>query len=76
MLSGKVFAVFERLAAAKKEDYEAFGGDESGKQPAMMAFRSRVRNPAITTTNSYEETLAVAQQLDLVGQILPTGLAK
>ena len=35
----------------------------------MMAFRSRVRNPAITTTDSYEETLAVAQQLDLVGPI-------
>ena len=39
LLSGKAFAVFERLAATKKEDYkpltksliEAFGGDDNGK---------------------------------------------
>ena len=124
LLSGKAFAVFERLAAAKKEDYksltkaltEAFGGDENGKHLAMMAFRSRMRKPEEDVqvfahnleallrrampkiekgdsetllkqqfvegvsaelkrqllqrpTLSYEETVAVAQQLDLAGQI-------
>ena len=124
LLSGKAFAVFERLAAAKKEDYksltkaltEAFGGDENGKHLAMMAFRSRMRKPEKDVqvfaynleallrrampkiekgdsetllkqqfvegvsaelkrqllqrpTLSYEETVAVAQQLDLAGQI-------
>jgi hypothetical protein len=51
LLSGKAFAVFERLAAEAKEDYKtltkslttAFGGDTTGKHLAMMAFRSRTR---------------------------------
>ena len=53
LLSGKVFAVFERLAAVTKEDYktltkaliEAFGGNENGKHIAMMAFCNRMRKP-------------------------------
>ncbi|CAB4035238.1 Hypothetical predicted protein [Paramuricea clavata] len=53
LLSGKHFAVFERLAAEAKEDYKtltkdlttAFGGDTTGKHIAMMAFRSRTRKP-------------------------------
>ncbi len=53
LLSGKAFAVFERLAAETKADFkvltkaltEAFGGDENGKHIAMMAFRSRMRKP-------------------------------
>jgi hypothetical protein len=53
LLSGKAFAVFERLAAEAKEDYKtltkalttAFGGDTTGKHLAMMAFRSRTRKP-------------------------------
>jgi hypothetical protein len=53
LLSGKAFAIFERLAAETKEDFkvltkaltEAFGGDENGKHLAMMAFRSRMRKP-------------------------------
>ena len=53
LLSGKAFAVFERLVATKKEDYktltksliEAFGGDENGKHLTMMAFRSRIKKP-------------------------------
>ena len=124
LLSGKAFTVFERLAAAKKEDYKsltkaltgAFGGDENGKHLAMMAFRRRMRKqeevvqvfaynleallrramPKIEKgdsetllkqqfvegvsaelkrpllqrpTLSYEETFAVAQQLDVAGQI-------
>ena len=124
LLSGKAFAVFERLAATKKEDYktltksliEAFGGDDNGKHLTMMAFRSRIRKPEEDIqvfaynlevllrrampkmekgdgeillkqqfvegvsvelkkqllqrpTLSYEETVAVAQQLDLAGQI-------
>ena len=123
-MSGEAFAVFERLAATKKEDYktltksliEAFGGDENGKHLTMMAFRSRIRKPEEhiqvfaynlevllrrampkmeegdeeilfkqqfvegvsvelkkqllqRTTLSYEETVTVAQQLDLAGHI-------
>ena len=53
LLSGKPFAVFERLASEAKEDYKtltkalktAFGGDTTGKHLAMMAFRSRTRKP-------------------------------
>ena len=53
LLSGKAFAVFERLAAETKADFkvltkaltEAFGGDKNGKHLAMMAFRSRMRKP-------------------------------
>ena len=56
ILSGK-FAVFERLAAAKKEDYksltkaltEAFGGDENGKHLTIMAFRSLMQKPEEAT---------------------------
>ncbi|CAB4038951.1 Retrovirus-related Pol poly from transposon, partial [Paramuricea clavata] len=124
LLSGKAFAVFERLAAEAKEDYKtltkaltaAFGGDTTGKHLAMMAFRSRTRKPdediqvfaynleallrrampkiengdrdvllqqqfieGVPTelkrellqrpSMSYEEMVAVAQQLDLVSQI-------
>ena len=53
LLSGKAFAVFERLALEKKEDYKiltealttAFGGDATGKHIAMMEFRGRTRKP-------------------------------
>ena len=53
LLSGKAFAVFERLAPEKKEDYKsltealtmAFGGDATGKHIAMMEFRGRTRKP-------------------------------
>ena len=53
ILSGKAFAVFERLSAEEKGDYKtltkalstAFGGDTTGKHIAMMAFRSRTRKP-------------------------------
>ena len=53
LLSGKAFAIFERLAVKTKEDFkvltkaltEAFCGDENGKHLAMMAFRRRMRNP-------------------------------
>ena len=53
LLSGKAFAVFERLSAEEKGDYKtltkalstAFGGDTTGKHIAMMAFRSRTRKP-------------------------------
>ena len=52
LLSGNAFAVLERLAATKKEDYktlksliEAFGEDENGKDLAKMVFRSRIRKP-------------------------------
>ncbi len=53
LLSGKAFAVFERLAAEVKADYKtltkalttAFGGDTTGKHLGMMAFRSRTRKP-------------------------------
>lgn len=124
LLSGKAFAVFERLAAEAKEDFKtltkalttAFGGDTTGKHLAMMAFRSRTRKPdediqvfaynleallrrampniengdrdvllqqqfiegvpvelkkeLLQRPNmSYEETVAVAQQLDLASQI-------
>jgi hypothetical protein len=124
LLSGKAFAVFERLAAEAKEDYKtltkalttAFGGDTTGKHLAMMTFRSRTRKPdediQVFAYNleallrrampkiengdrdvllqqqfiegvpaelkrellqrpsmSYEETVAVAQQLDLASQI-------
>ncbi|CAB4044569.1 Retrovirus-related Pol poly from transposon, partial [Paramuricea clavata] len=124
LLSGKAFAVFERLAAEAKEDYKtltkaltaAFGGDTMGKHLAMMAFRSRTRKPdediqvfaynleallrrampksengdrdvllqqqfieRVPTelkrellqrpSMSYEEMVAVAQQLDLASQI-------
>jgi hypothetical protein len=124
LLSGKAFAVFERLAAEVKADYKtltkalttAFGGDTTGKHLAMMAFRSRTRKPdediQVFAYNleallrrampkiengdrdvllqqqfiegvpielkrellqrpsmSYEETVAVAQQLDLASQI-------
>ena len=124
LLSGKAFAVFERLAPEKKEDYKsltealttAFGGDATGKHIAMMEFRGRTRKPeediqvfaynleallrrampnvadgdrstllkqqfveGVPTelkkellqrpTLSYEETVVVAQQLDLTRQI-------
>jgi hypothetical protein len=124
LLSGKAFAVFERLAAEVKADYKtltkalttAFGGDTTGKHLAMMAFRSRTRKPdediQVFAYNleallrrampkiengdrdvllqqqfiegvpielkrellqrpsmSYEETVAVAKQLDLASQI-------
>lgn len=53
LLSGKAFAVFERLPAENKESYKglsealtiAFGGDATGKHIAIMAFRSRARKP-------------------------------
>ena len=56
LLSGKAFAVFERLSAEEKVDYKmltkalstAFGGDTTGKHIAMIAFppfRSRARKP-------------------------------
>jgi hypothetical protein len=54
LLSGKAFAVFERLAAEAKEDYKtftkalttAFGGDTTGKHLAMMAFSSQSNEKA------------------------------
>ncbi len=54
LLSGKAFAVFERLAAETKADFkvltkaltEAFGGDENGKHLAMRwQIVSRMRKP-------------------------------
>ena len=124
LLSGKAFAVFERLSAKEKGDYKtltkalstAFGGDTTSKHIAMMAFRSRTRKPdediqvfaynleallrrampnignadrevllqqqfiegvdvrlkkelLQRPSNSYGETVSVAQQLDLASQI-------
>ena len=54
LLSGKAFAVFERLGEDKKESFktlvesikEAFGGDATSKHIAMMEFRRRTRKPA------------------------------
>lgn len=53
LLSGKAFAVFERLGDDKKESFktlteainEAFGGDATSKHIAMMEFRRRARKP-------------------------------
>ena len=54
LLSGKAFAVFERLEEDKKESFktllesvkEAFGGDATSKHIAMTEFRRRARKPA------------------------------
>ena len=54
LLSGKAFAVLERLGEDKKESFktlvqsikEAFGGDATSKHIAMMEFRRRARKPA------------------------------
>ena len=51
LLSGKAFAVFERLSAEEKGDYKTLTKgqthcyDTTGKHIAMMAFRSRTRKP-------------------------------
>ena len=54
LLTGKAFVVFERLPAAKKEDFkvlvktlnDSFGGSDTGIYVAMTKFRNRKRKPS------------------------------